>query len=65
MSLKSGNPRPMLATVLFIGGVGRPANTLRQKREKRAYGAKSGKKAGRGWHHHTRALRRRSMGQGG
>jgi hypothetical protein len=55
----------MLATVLFIGGVGRPANTLRQKREKRAYGAKSGKKAGRGWHHHTRALRRRSMGQGG
>jgi hypothetical protein len=23
------------------------------------------KKAGRGWHHHSRALRRRSMGQGG
>jgi hypothetical protein len=23
------------------------------------------KKAGRGWHHHSRALHRRSMGQGG
>jgi hypothetical protein len=23
------------------------------------------KKAGRSWHHHSRALRRRSMGQGG
>ena len=26
---------------------------------------KSGKKVGHGWHHHSRALRRRSMGQGG
>jgi hypothetical protein len=24
----------------------------------------AGKKAGRGWHHHSRALRRRLMGQG-
>jgi hypothetical protein len=26
--------------------------------------ANSAQKAGRGWHHHSRALRRRLMGQG-
>ena len=34
-------------------------------RQRRRHNFRANKKVGHDWHHHSRALRRRSMGQGG